>query len=260
MERSHRQIFRLPVTLFIMGLIFFSAGTIAFAAIYNIDTDDGSISEWAAQGIPVFQTDAIGDTQNGGTPNDDIVQAWVATGNNGNTLYFLMKMAAAPALNANNNRTAVASIDCNNNGVDEEPEDRLIVYYPGNDWLVISQGDQSYYTFGNANQGQRADPPDDEYIEWSVDLSQLPPDSQTPGVDCSGAVGIRFGTADNSTSPAIVLDDTSPLRGWNIPTAVNLKDVQARHNATLGLAALIALLGLSFIGGSVYAFQRIRTR
>ncbi len=251
---------RPPIILFIMGLIFFSAGTIAFAAVYNIDTNDGSISEWAAQGVPVFQTDAVGDTQNGGAANDDIVQTWVATGNGGNTLYFLMKLNAAPALNANNNRAAVASIDCDNDGVDEEPEDRLIVYYPGNDWLIISQGNQSYYTFGNANQGQRADPPEDDYIEWSVNLSQLPPDSQTPGVDCRGTVGIRFATADNSTNPASVLDDTGPLREWNTPTAIHLKDIQARHNAALGAAALIALLGLVFIGGSVYAFQRIRPR
>ena len=258
MKHFHRHKTRLPIILFMLGLIFFSAGTIAFAAIYNIDTDDGSISEWAAQGIPVFQTDAVGDVQNGGTANDDIVQTWVATGNGGNTLYFLMQLNAAPALNANNNRTAVASIDCDNDGVDEEPEDRLIVYYPGNDWLVIAQGDQSFYTWGSANQGQRADPPDDEYIEWSVDLSQLPPDSQTPGVDCRNQIGIRFGTADSSTNPTSVLDDTSPLRVWNSPTAINLKDIQARHNATLTAAALIALLGLGFIGGSAYVFQRSR--
>ena len=258
MKHLHLHKTRLPIILFIMGVLFFGAGAIAFAAIYNIDTDDGSISEWAAQSIPVFQTDAVGDTQDGGTANDDIVRAWVATGNGGKTLYFLMQLNAAPALNADSNRTAVASIDCDNDGIDEEPEDRLIVYYPGNDWLIISQGDQSYYTFGNANQGQRADPPDDEYIEWSVDLDQLPPDSQTPGVNCRGQIGIRFGTADSATNPATVLDDTNPLRGWNVPTAINLKDIQARHDITLGAAALMALLGLGLIGGSAYVFQRSR--
>jgi len=248
------QTFRIPALLFIVGLILLIGGGRAFAAIYNIDTDDGSIAEWSAQGIPVFQTDATGDTINGGTANDDIVQAWVATGNGGNTLYFLMELAASPALNADSNRTAVASIDCDNDGVDEEPEDRLISYFPGNDTLYIVTGDQNFYTPGNANQGQRVN----QYIEWSVDLSQLPPDSQTPGVDCRNQVGIRFGTGDNSTFPATVLDDTQPLRGWNIPTTVNLKQLQARRNITLGVTLLIALTGAFFIGASVFTFRRMR--
>ncbi len=248
--------FRLPALLLIAGLILLIGGGSAFAAIYNIDTDDNSVAEWSAQGIPVFQTDATGDTINGGTANDDIVQAWVATGNGGNTLYFLMELNASPALNQDNNRTAVASIDCDNDGVDEEPEDRLISYFPGTDALYIVTGDQNYYTPGNAVQGQRVN----QYIEWSVDLAQLPPDSQTPGVDCRNQVGIRFGTGDNSTFPATVLDETQPLRGWNIPTTVNIKELQARRHISLAATLFIALMGMLLIGASAFAFQRIRSR
>lgn len=248
--------YRIPAMFFIIGVILLVVGGSAFAAIYNIDTDDNSVAEWSAQGIPVFQTDAVGDTINGGTANDDIVQAWVATGNGGDTLYFLMEMDASPALNQDNNRTAVASIDCDFDGVDEEPEDRLISYFPGNDTLYIVTGDQNFYTPGNAIQGQRVN----QYIEWSVDLDQLPPDSQTPGVDCRNQVNIRFGTGDNTTFPATVLDETSPLRGWNIPTTVNIKQLQARRNATLAATLLVALMGVLFIGGSVFAYQRIKNR
>ncbi len=248
--------FRLPALLLIAGLILLIGGGRAFAAIYNIDTDDNSIAEWSAQGIPVFQTDATGDTINGGTANDDIVQAWVATGNGGNTLYFLMELNASPGLNQDNNRTAVASIDCDNDGVDQEPEDRLISYFPGNDTLYIVTGDQAYYTPGNASQGQRVN----AYIEWSVDLAQLPPDSQTPGVDCRNQVGIRFGTGDNSTFPATVLDETQPLRGWNIPTTVNIKELQARRHVALASTLFVALMGMLLIGASAFAFQRTRSR
>ena len=256
MKQILDQKYRIPFILAVIGLLFFAVGTTTFAAIYTIDTDDGSISEWAAQGIPVFQTDPTGDTQNGGTPNDDIVQTWVATGNNGNTLYFLMELNADPALDADSNRSAAASIDCDNDGIDQEPEDRIVTYWPQNDWVIISQGDQSYYTMGTSNQGQRVG----KYVEWGVDLDQLPPDDQTPDVNCRGAVKIRFGTADNATSPATILDDTSPLRGWNIPTAINLQEIQARHNVTLAGAALLAFLGLGFLGGSAYAFQRSHNR
>jgi len=240
----------------VVGLILLIGGGRAFAAIYNIDTDDGTVNEWFSQGIPVFQTDPAGDTINGGGPTDDILQAWVATGNGGNTLYFLMELADQPPLSTNSSRTAVASIDCDFDGVDQEPEDRLISYFPETDTHYIVTGDQNYYTPGNASQGQRVN----QYIEWSVDLSQLPPDSQTPGVDCTNQVNIRFGTGDNTTFPATVLDETTPLKGWNIPTTVNVKELQAQRNVDLASALLVALTGVFLIGASAFAFQRIRSR
>jgi len=242
------------VLLLVVGVVLLVGGGRAFATIYNIDTDDASIDEWQNQGISVFQTDATNDTANGGTSNDDIVNVWVATGNGGDTLYFLMELNDDPALNQDNNRSGAASIDCDNDGIDQESNDRLVTYWPGNDWLIVATGDQASYFFGNATQGQRVG----KYIEWSVNLSQLPPDSRNPNTNCRNQIRIRFGTADNATSPATVLDETSPLRGWNTPTTIDIKQLETQRRANLIGTLFIALMGVFFVTASVFAFHRAR--
>ena len=220
---------------------------VAFATLYTISTTDGSVAEWQNQGIPAFQTDPSGDTINGGGAIDDIVKTSVATGDD-NKLYFLLETAAGPAVNTANH-TAAASIDCNQNGIDQEPDDRLVVYmahylFPtGAERITLCYGDQTNCTALGPDAGQQVG----NQIEWGVASSDLP-------ANCQNEVGIAFYTADGGNFPATVFDSTS-LQGWGIPTAIDLKEMQAQSSAT-GLIALMALGAVGLLGATAWVWRR----
>jgi hypothetical protein len=222
------------------------SATIAFATLYNVNTNDGNVNEWQSQGIPGFQTDPAGDTINGGGSTEDIIETRVASGND-NTLYFLLKTAAAPAVNAPG-YIAVASIDCNHNGIDQEFDDRLIVYMPhlgspvGPERVMVYTGDQSMFFALGPEAGQQVG----EYIEWGVPIDQLPPDDNSPAVDCRNQVGIRFGTADSNPDPNVEFDSTA-LQGWGVPNTIHLQEIKAQPSAGLIGAALLAMTGFGIL-------------
>ena len=227
-------------------LVVLLVSTVVFAALYNIDTEDSTVAEWSDQGIPVFQTDPSGDATDA---RDDIVATWVAS-DNLDRLAFKMEVADPTSALSGNNIGAVASIDCNANGIDEERDDRLVIYTRGNN-MWICEGDQRYCFTGDSANGQIVG----NQVEWAVPIDDLPPD-QYSSVDCRHEVKIRFGTANTSTSASI--DETSPLRGWNIPTAINLMTFEARSNA--GPLALVAAAAALLVSVMLFLFRRTAGR
>ena len=110
----------------------------------SFSVTDNAIDEWAS--VPVFQSDPQGDTA---VPDEDTLEVKVAnspTSGSVTDLVFLMKVAGNPALQGQY-KAAIASIDCDGNGVDQEPQDRIIVYVPSEDQYYIMRGDQSEFTF-----------------------------------------------------------------------------------------------------------------
>lgn len=228
-----------PSILLAMALLLFAST--AYAALYNIDTNDNSVAEWETQGVVQFQSDPAGDAlkpdgTSGGRADDDIIAAWVAsgTGQTGlDSLFFRVQMNASPALNENL-RAIAAVIDCDRNGLDTERQDRIITYFvtsapppfaPPFDLVRVYTGDQNYgYDINESIDPKAAGQRVDSYIEWSVPIQELPimgtePSEYEPLVDCRRLVNIRFTTFEYPRFGGLVtkfLDSTTSL-GWNIP-------------------------------------------
>lgn len=247
-------------TLLVLFALSFTALT-AYALIYTIDTDDGSVAEWANQGVPVFKTDPLDYTVE---PQSDIVNTWVATGEN--NLYFLMEVDAAPALQPSGQnpppRLGVAALDCDQDGNPQERNDLLIAYAPNEDTVWFLSGDQNQgfpLTSGDdadPTVGQRVG----EYIEWSIPLVYLdfyfPPLDWT--IDCANAIDIGFVTADASNwpLPSLVLDQTG-FMGWNVPTAVGLQTFGAT-NTDVATVAWVLVAALVVAATAVLVIKRRR--
>ena len=185
----------------------------------SFSTTDNSIDEW--ENVPVFQTDPAGDVP---TPDEDIVEIKVANSpaeGQVKEVFFLMKVAGNPALQGQY-RAAAASIDCDGNGNNQDPQDRLIVYVVSEDQYYIMRGDQSEFFSGKDKDGQVVG----DYVEWKVAVSDLPPDEKD-NVQCTGSVKLLFGTADvveyyetkpsEAQSNAYLIDETDSLKDWSIP-------------------------------------------
>ena len=212
--------FLLLVLLLLFVLVACSAeGGSTGGGATTFSSTDNSIDEWA--NVPVFQTDPSGDVT---PPDDDIIEIKVANSPSDGAptdVFFLLKVAGNPALQGKY-RAVIATIDCDGNGNDQEPHDRLIVYVPSEDQYYIMRGDQSEFFSGREKDGQVIG----DYVEWKVSISDLPPDEKD-NVQCNGNVKIRFATADvtdyysakpgEKLSKAIVIDVTDAQKGWNIP-------------------------------------------
>jgi hypothetical protein len=247
---------RLFIAISLGLMLMLLTAVISFAAIYTISTTDSTIAEWDNQGIPAFLLDPTGDTINGGTSEDDIVETRVATGNSGNTLYFLLKTNTGPAVNSLNH-SAAAYIDCDRDGVTGEADDRIVTYIPhysplgippGSERVTLCWGDESQCAALGPDSGQQVS----KSIEWGVDISELP-------ANCQNDVNIKFYTAQaNFGNKSTVLDETA-LKGWNIPTAVNLTEIEATASSWSGVVIGLMMLGLAVALSAVAWLWRRRT-
>jgi len=177
----------------------------------SFSVTDNSIDEWAS--VPVFQSDPQGDTA---APDEDTLEVKVANSPSSGSvkdIVFLMKVAGNPALQGQY-KAAIASIDCDGNGVDQEPQDRIVVYVPSEDQYYIMRGDQSEFFSGRDSDGQVVN----DYVEWKVSVDNLPPDEKD-SVDCRNAVKIRFGTADVTDYYA-----TKPSEALSVATLIDIVD------------------------------------
>jgi hypothetical protein len=66
--------------------------------------------------------------------------------------------------------------------------------------------------------------------------------------NCTGNIGIRFATATSGLVPwdGVTIDETGPIRGWNVPTAIDLQKFGAFSGSraswmTISLAAILAI-------------------
>lgn len=259
------RIIQFGLVLVVLSALLFTATGVVYAILYDISTTDGSVSDW--DGIPVFQDDDTGDVEN---PSEDIDQTWVASGptsaSTAETVYFRMKTVSA----LTDNRGAVAALDCNNNGVYDDPEDRLIVYIPYcNNGAQVSErativwGDQYMFGMLGPDSGQIIG----NEVEWSVPVSDLPPDENHPDVDCRNEVNIRFYTSDNTvncvfpyTGLATTIDETpgGPYYGLNIPTMIKLQEMHASTGWNYGTAVAFVISILGGMGLLALALWRQR--
>lgn len=217
------------------GFLVLTAGL--FAATYVIDTNDNRVTEWTDQGIVVFQTDPAGDgiAPGGGpiSPTDDIVTAWVAnatipptTGQDTPSLAFRVQTAAPPS--ASQPLRAVAAIlDCDRNGLDNERQDRWVVYNttgPQTDAVSLYTGDLAYGLVPTAVLPKFLGERVINNLEWAIPISELPIRGDEPPelgqvVDCRHKVNIRIATMQFVTPTGfVVLDTVLPSIGWDIST------------------------------------------
>lgn len=234
----------------------------AYATLYTISTTDNSVSDWNT--VPVFQTDGLNDCGSC-TDAQDIVSAKVASEDTdadslGDFVNFLVETDSAGAIGGD--KGVVASIDCDNDGLHEEFDDRLVVYNPNSDAILVLHGNQ----FGQAAiLGQDLGQKVGEFYEWGVPLSELFPfPDDTPGLPpdyCRGTVGIFLATATVVGFPATAIDETDrePYAMIDLPTAVSVHSFAANNVSGNASTIFLALTGL-IVFGTVTGFTILRRR
>ena len=247
--------------------------TVAYAAMYIIDTNNANVAEWTTQGIAVFQTDSAGDY---GTATADIVNVWVArsitnTNRISPTLNFLLQTNSTNAL-ATANNAVLAILDCDMDSAANDPEDRVLAYVRTGSGFVV--GDSVYLSSGNFNgyatPGLSSTENDNlgqgvgGYVEWGVPLDDLVFSDTLPPDYCQGPVNIRFATGlINATFSGFTFttyDQTPAFTGYNVPTAVRLESLEASVHPANAAAIGIRLGTLAAVGVVGIVVTRSRRR
>jgi hypothetical protein len=244
--------------------------SVAYAALYPISTTDSSVSDWDP--VQVFQTDPEGDAPFAGV---DILETKVAsmetTGDDvGDFVYFLVKTASAEGLGERGRVRAL--IDCNNNGIFDEFEDRIVMYIPGQIVYMGQQLDDPVFILHGNRTGEfdlyQLAQTVGQYYEWGVPISALfPLPDDTPELFpddfCRGIVGVRFETIQGqgqTGEPPLVYDSTEPgpYALIDLPTAVGINSLSV-SGASGNAIFLLASAGLVVIGTAA-GLKRVRRR
>ena len=186
-----------------------------------------------------------------------------------------MEVVGNPALA--DNMAAVAAFDCSNdgsgNGSYTDPEDRAIVHIPAccnplqgcAPRNALAWGDSSNYASLGPDTGQRVD----NYLEWSVPIADLPPDSEAGHTtDCQGAVqNVIFYTADVSSTctggsgvPPIIDQSIAgdPWTGWDSPSAIEMQQFEVSSKNSFGIVTALALFVAMLAGSGLLLLIRWR--
>jgi hypothetical protein len=254
----------------ILSIIALLAGTTtALAVKYTINTNNSSISEWS--GIAPLLTDPSGDASDA---RDDIINAWVATGTD-NNLYFMIEVATTPALSSctsSNPHGSAVLIDCDDDGIEREPHDRIINYGCYSDGVTVCAGDRSQcMQYEGAEFGERVNSAGNGYVEWMIFNAELLDQSPYIPGDCWTDVnpdfpyhpgGFRFRVVQVTTG---TIYDETILARFDIPTVATFEEMKATnqsHPRNLQLVmfagGLLALAGLS--GLLFFMFRGLRAR
>jgi hypothetical protein len=241
--------------LTIAVLLFTSS--IAFASLYNINTDDNTWTDWSS--VPLFLSDATGDVSgscSGGTSKDDIVEVYVATGPIGSVpshIYVRAKTAAENAISVQFHQIS-AYLDCPPTG--QDTLDANVIYRPFGDQVALGNGitpnpDVRLY----ASPGTEGERPDDalDTVEWTGSFADMASFTAPGALNCtpSSTAQIKITSFKvKSTGTYDCTYDETTWRGFNIPTAVRLVSFNAARNNTLLVLSISALL-LSVVIGSV---------
>ncbi len=246
----------------------------AMAVLVTIDTTNNNGTEWGA--IQVFQTDASGDQNtscSGADGRDDIIETKVASGPAGGPaswMYLRLKTAQANAL-AVQGHIATAYLDCNADGLGDDPNENSAIYRPTRDEVILCDGNEPNpvncigYGEGtindNPNLGERPATNGPDTVEWRVPIADMATLCQT------STINIRFRTVlINTTTGAYVCEfDNTSFNGFkfNVPTAIKLSSLQARNadNSSTYLfisgAALLAAISFAALGWFYFRRQNI---
>ena len=217
--------------------------SIAYAAHTTIDTNNGVVdANWS--NVPVLQTD--GDDI--GNDNYDINQVWVANESDNSAFYFRASLIGSGQL-PNDYSSFEARLDCDQNGNYLDSVD-VIVYYAINgavEELVECQGDEydqcDYNPEPNNSDtntalfGEEIAGPPYNY-EWRA----YPSDGTTDWSQCFGQINVQFASLNNG----FVVQDSTVMRAYNVPTAIQLSGLTAANRGNQSLFA-VGALGL-FLG------------
>ena len=215
----------------------------ALAAFFNISLSDNSIADWA--GAPELHEDGL-DT--GLDPQNDIVRTYMVRDAALSQYSFRITMGAI----GDGETVVTANLDCDNDGDIDGPEDIYVTYFPGSgfgDLVEIGLGDGSGAVSDYPAGGQVVVTGPDVDYEWAGVIAGTP--LAASACVQPGNIGVIFSASYNET-------DTTVLREWNVPTAVELQDFAARPQvAPLTAAALLALAGLLALGSFVIVRRKI---
>lgn len=219
---------------------------VALAGNFVANTTDDLIDTGWAGTSPVA---GPGDVDPSVDPGYDIDTAWMATnttvGVEELSFRVLMEGAAASDLMVS------AHIDCNNNSVFDDPEDRIVSYDTLTDSLEMTDGDGQPITGGEPGGilfGERV----------GVDVSAVNIEFRTgTSVDwsaCFGTVQVYFETDDGTASPPPNENDSTVARSYNMPTAIEVQNISASSPLSLAVVAI----GLGIAGLAAFALLRRR--
>lgn len=173
MENNQHKRRRSPASLIIALLVVFTTAAIAMAGWNTIDTDTDDIDSAWDSITPVYT-----DSTNDGSidDRDEIKQAWYTF--DGDALYFRVDMWNSHAFLSNNNKRAIAALDCNGNGVFNDTDqlggpygDRLAILFPWGRVDITDGGGNVVFSensiWGDIDAGSG---------EWQAPLKRLYPE------------------------------------------------------------------------------------
>jgi hypothetical protein len=237
---------------FALTIIFIVSSFFVVGAItYTISTNDANgVSEWFDQAIPIFQTDASGDTSSS-RPDEDIVNAWIAKGYGDDVddeqLYFMVEMAGNPAISKPDEPFNGVGVwlDCDANGSTTDSVDRFVSYYyaAGYDRVSWFRGSDGYGgTVDDPNLGQI----DQQYVEWTM----VP--TLTNGLyNCMSQINVKFLSVQSEFAAGFqtISDETDSFRGFDFPTVIH-ENIISGSSRSPSLYFLIISMILAVLSGA----------
>ncbi|RUA17663.1 MAG: hypothetical protein DSY55_01715 [Clostridia bacterium] len=203
MKNSHYRKHRPPTPIIIALLVILATAAIAIADWHTINTDDGDIDAiWSS--IPMTYQDSTNDS--GINDKDEIKEVQYTF--DGNALYIRFLSWNGGDILSDNNKRAIAALDCNGNGIFNDVDDRLVVYYNSGQ-VAITAGNGAYTVAGDAKWGEQDNPE----IEWQGPLDKLPP-------GCRGSshpIGLAFSIIDLSGGSASVISQADDTYSFDNP-------------------------------------------
>ncbi len=235
-----------------------------FAVLYNIDTNNNSVSDWS--GVPVFQSDSSGDVSSsctGGDTRDDIIQTYVASGPAGGTptwIYLRARMAGSNAIGVNQHWVGVF-IDCAPAG--EDNQDTVIFFDAQGDDVYAGDGFKTSgkYTPDNiagCGTGETGERPSDglDTVEWSCDWDLISSNPTGANCDAGSVAQIKFMSFKVTAGLIPEFDcmyDETTYSGFNIATNVELASFTNKNQDNnlylilFSISALFAILLIVFL-------------
>ena len=217
-----------------------------------INTDDGAID--GGWGAPFYTSTC----SNSGIPDQNEieaawVQSWQTNGGNDGEVYFRLQTCTGPSFTSNIIGAAV--MDCDRNLTTNTIYDRKVTFNAASDYIAILDG--TNYFLGTQCEtsvcpfGERMN----DTSEWRIDYTTIANAAGSPfPPGCRDAINIAFATANRSSG---AVSDQTPLIGWNVPTAVEVKQIKAYSQPisdyiALGALGLFVVFGL----GAVIIYRR----
>ncbi len=155
---------RFNFALSMIASLLILSGTVLAAEWHSIDTNNGHIDSIWDQITPAY-TDDVNNTDI--YDKDELKQAWYAY--DGDAIYFKFTSWHSTDILYSDFKQGVAAIDCNENNLFDDADDRKIIFLNNGD-VQITSGDAATTIITRADWGEQDGPT----IEWQGPLKYLP--------------------------------------------------------------------------------------